>query len=247
MSQLAKRDYTKGWKLYYHQNINGRSMGGRGAPIRVMFELAGVEWEEANKDKQSLENSKDILGCKSKMYPNFALPTVTHGDDLSLSQSTNILLFLGEVFGIQPKDPYHRALANQVSLTVYDVLVECYQKRREVNYGELDKMKDEDKEKAVKALNGFLDTRFASYLELIQEQLSRNNKGKGWFFEDSVSVADVQVADLMRRYELGSPEHYNETKKFDLLKEHQKRFENIDAIKKYSASSRYPKPFGWLG
>jgi len=245
MSQLVKRDYKKGWKLYYHQTFNGRTMGGRGAPIRIMFELAGVEWEEANKDKVSLENSKDLLGSKSKIYPNFALPLVTHGDDLSLSQSTNILLFLSQVFDIQPKDPYHRALANQISLTVYDALLDGGNKRRELNFSELEKMTKEDKEKTLKTLYDFLDTRFASYLELFQEQLSRNNKGKGWFLEDSVSVADIQVADLMRRYELGCPEHYKNNKKFDLLKEHQNRFESIDNIKKYYASSRCPNPFGW--
>jgi len=244
MSQDNKpADWKKGWRLYYWQRYggaNGPTMGGRANVIRVMFELGGAEWEEACKDKNPMEAAKDVLGPNAKFYPNFAMPIVAHANDLVLSQSTNIMLFLGDKFGLSPDNAIERALANQVQLTVYDVFSEISNKRQELNKG--NNTEDEKQQ----TLNEFLNTRFSTFLEFFEAQLKRNNDGKGWFFGNKPTFADVQVADLMRRYELGANDHYKECK-FKLLKEHQKRFENVDKVKAFYASNRYPKPFGWLG
>jgi len=68
---------------------------------------------------------------------------------------------------------------------------------------------------------------------------------KDGFFGKKVTFADVQVADVLHRYELGAPEHYKESK-FKVLKAHHKRFEEIKEVKAYYASDRCPKPNGWL-
>jgi len=237
---VIEKDWKKGWKLYYWQRFggpNGNPMGGRGAPIRVMFELGGAEWEEACKDKNPTEVAKDILGPNAKLFPNFAFPIVSHNDNVVLSQSTNIILFLGDVLGLAPDNIVERAYANQIQLTIYDTLLEVSYKRREIE--KEDKKTQEEKDQA---LNNFLDTRFSSFLEVIEQQLKRNNEGKGWFFGDKVTFADVQANELMRKYEHGSPEHYKNSK-FKLLKEHHKRFLEIDKVKAYYASNRCPKCF----
>jgi len=242
--EKPQKDWKKGWKLYYWQRFggaNGVPFGGRGAPVRVMFELAGVEWEEACAGKNPVEVGKEILGVNAKSYPNFAFPVVAHDSGITVSQSTNILLFLGEVLGLAPDDVVERALANQVQLTVYDALSEGGNKRQEVNK---DDQKSNEQKQTV--LNEFYNGRFASFLELIEAQLKRNGEGKGWFFGNKVTFADIQVADLLRRYELGAPDHYKDCK-FKVLKEHHKRFENLDKVKAFYASNRCPKPNGWLG
>jgi len=238
----ADKDWKKGWHLYYWQRFgpNGPTFGGRGNAIRVMFELGGAEWEETCKDKDPLETAKDVMGLNAKFYPNFAFPIVSHGNDLVLSQSTNIISFLADRFGLTPDNSIERALANQVQLTAYDILLEVRHKRIE-----LDKANNTEDEKQ-QTFNEFLNTRFSSFLELFESQLKRNNEGKGWFFGNKPTFVDVQVDEVMRRYELASNDHFKECK-FKLLKEHHKRFQNLDKVKAFYASNRCPKPLGWMG
>jgi len=245
MAQEApEKDWKKGWKLYYWQRFggpNGTAFGGRAGPIRTLLVLGGAEWEEACKDKDPTQAAKDVLGPNAKFYPNFAMPIVGHDDDLVLSQSTNIMMFLGDVLGLSPDNNIDRALANQIQLTGYDVLSECFLKRREIE-------KDESKTSSEKEviLNGFLDTRFASFLELIEHQLKRNDEGKGWFFGKKVTFVDVYIAELMRKYAHGAPEHFKNSK-FKLLKEHYERVEKIEKVKNFRASNRCPPCLGWTG
>jgi len=240
---VKQKNWKKGWKLYYWQKFggpNGVPFGGRGNSIRVMLVLGGAEWEEACKDKNPVEVSKDVLGVNAKFFPNFALPTVSHESGITLSQSTAIVLFLAEVLDLNPDTSIERALANQIQLTVYDALTETSNKRSEINKD--DQKSNEQKQTVV---NEFLGGRFASYLELFEAQLKRNDEGKGWFFGKKATFADVQVHDVMHRYSLGAPDHYKDCK-FKLLKDHQKRFEAIDKIKAYYSSNRCPVPNGWL-
>ena len=109
-----------------------------------------------------------------------AYPIIRHKENI-ISQTPAICIYILEQNGYGINDPLQRIYALQVVLTIWDAFTEWISKiNKAIGFGK------------------WIQTRIGSYLQVIEEQLKRNNDGKGWFFGDKVSVADVFVVDFMR-------------------------------------------------
>eukprot|EP00483_Globobulimina_turgida_P001915 UN01917 len=132
-------------------------------------------------------------------------------------------------YGFVPIKQVEKIYALQVALTAADTWSEWYNKKNKaVGFGK------------------WITNRIGNFLAVLENQLKRNNDGKGWFFGDKPTIADVFVADFMRRYKFSKSDHY-ETCKFSVLKEHCKRFEEFPQINKYIESEEYKKVCGQSG
>ena len=109
-----------------------------------------------------------------------------------------------------------------------DVVNECYGHRFDVS-------------------NRFFNNRFQNFLEVLNEQLKRqqnmnennnSNNNDNWLFGDKPCTADIWLADLMRRFEHAKPEIYKKCK-FNQLKTHHKKFEQLPNIQQFYNSKQY--------
>jgi glutathione S-transferase len=104
------------WKLYYW----GGAFKGRGEYVRLMFELAGVTYEEVN-DVQQLLTCIDRGGANgSASYPAFTVPLIVTPEGDSISQPPAIMAFLGKRFGYYPENEMDEFHALQIVNTVAD-------------------------------------------------------------------------------------------------------------------------------
>lgn len=110
------------WELFYHAD----PFKGRAEFVRLMFEVAGVSYTEKGGDEMAAilaawKPSSEILAMTKA---NFAPPVIRRGE-FSLSQTTAILQYLGEEYGMMPSSLEERTFAMQLTLSVADALNEC--------------------------------------------------------------------------------------------------------------------------
>lgn len=99
----------KEWKLYYWPGF-----AGRGDMVRLMFEEAGVPYEDVGKT-QGVEAVLNIFQGKHDGPPLFAPPIIQNKDGFMLCQTPAILNYLGRTFGLYPEGgPEEEARALQV-------------------------------------------------------------------------------------------------------------------------------------
>ena len=232
--------YLSNWELYYWPFI-----GGRGMYPRMLFLLAGAEWNEPARDYIPDENEgfhikpiQEQRGHDNPLYPCWAPPIIIHNKSFLLSQTPAIMLHLSKLFNLQPENEEDYAHGIQIMLQVLDLLCEAEKAYHPVHPNK--SYKSQFKEAQPK-IEFFLKERLPKQLRIVQEALIRSpdadksKKGeKGWFYGcKEPTFVDASVAMFMRGYETSQKEHYDNNKEFELLKQHQKRFESIETIANY--------------
>ena len=148
------------YKLYYWPEIQGR-----GEFIRLALEFADADYV-------------DVLRVSKKFsFPAhpapFALPCLVAGK-LVISQTANVLQYLGPHLGLAPKDEAGRLLAHQLQLTIADWLTEVHDSHHPIGSGLYYK---EQKREAKRRSADFLATRLPKYLEYFEGVLRRSAGG----------------------------------------------------------------------
>ena len=112
----------QGWKLYYWYTP-GSPLGvfpGRGEYVRLMFEEAGVAYEDVCRKNNS---NADVLAFMKGNKPGFPVwaPPIIQSGDFVINQTPAIMIYLGKKFGLCPTGgPEEEAHATQLLLTIHD-------------------------------------------------------------------------------------------------------------------------------
>ena len=107
------------YELYYWPSIQGR-----GEFVRLALEEAGADYLDVarKRDRKPIEA---LLAGKRAPHPPFAPPFLKAGKR-SIGQTANILLYLGARHGLAPKDEDGKLWANQLQLTIADLVGEVH-------------------------------------------------------------------------------------------------------------------------
>lgn len=112
------------YKLYYWQSFQGR-----GEFIRLILEDSGTPYIDVARTPEAEGGGASAVAAfrngTNEGYPVFAPPVLKIGD-LVIAQTTNICRFLGERLGLVPDDEASRLHANQIALTINDLIVEVH-------------------------------------------------------------------------------------------------------------------------
>jgi glutathione S-transferase len=109
------------YELYYWPEIQGR-----GEFIRLALEEAAADYVDVARLRGNRGNAFErILEDAADGRTPFALPALKAGK-LVISQTANILQFLGPRPGLVPKAEAARLWAHQLQLTVADLVVEAH-------------------------------------------------------------------------------------------------------------------------
>ena len=145
------------YRLYYWPGIQGR-----GEFIRLALEDAGAGYVDVLR-------LSGISSFSRLKYPPFAMPCLVAGK-LVISQTANILQYLGPRLRLAPRSEAGRLRVHQLQLTISDWLVEVHDTHHPIGSG---LYYEEQKREAKRRAADFLATRLPKYLDYFDEVLRR--------------------------------------------------------------------------
>ena len=108
------RDY----ELWYWAEIPGR-----GEFVRLALEAGGIAYRDMARERGSAALAQDMEGRRG-LRP-FAPPYLVAGERV-IAQTATILLYLGDRHGLAPSDESGRLHAQQIQLTIADMVAEAH-------------------------------------------------------------------------------------------------------------------------
>ena len=163
------------YELWYWDGIPGR-----GEFVRLALEAGGIPYTEPPRERDG------VLGpdlAAERLHPPFAPPYLKAGE-LVISQTANILLFLGEKHGLAPADLSGRLWVNQLQLTIADWVVEAHDVHHPIDSG---LYYEDQKPEALRRAEAFRTERLPKFLDYFSGVLARNKPflaGASWSYAD---------------------------------------------------------------
>ncbi|PSK60256.1 hypothetical protein B9Z65_1154 [Elsinoe australis] len=184
MSQpQSKRQKTDAqYELLYHPTIPGR-----GEFIRLAFQATGTQYSDvANEDHSKYKLVQDTCspestGDKDGNPPPFAPPALRvhgagkDGKSLLLSQTPNILLYLGPKLGLAGSADYEIYHVNQLALTALDLANETHDTHHPIA---VMKYYEDQKDAAMTRAADFRENRIPKFFSYFERNL-KSNEGSG--------------------------------------------------------------------
>lgn len=236
------------YELLYHPGIPGR-----GEFVRLAFEAAGVPYKDvANEDKNGYSTVQKICMNKSNESadsnpPVFSPPALRvpgagkDGEALIISQTPNILLYLGDRIGMVPEgDESAKYYTNQLTLTVLDLNNEVHDTHHPLAVAEYyENQKDSAQHKA----KDVRENRFPKFFSYFTRTLEGNREGGGdgkYLVGNQLTYADTSVWQVIDGCFFAFPKEMEARKKEfpELLGTFYDNIKNEKGLKEYLASDR---------
>jgi glutathione S-transferase len=182
------------YHLYYWAEIQGR-----GEFIRLALEDAGADYVDV------LRQSGDF--SFPRKFTPFALPYLVAGK-LVLSQTPNILQYLGPRLRLAPRSEAGRLWVHQLQLTIADWLVEVHDVHHPIGSG---LYYEQQKREAKRRAADFLAVRLPKYLAYF-EGLLRQSAG-GYLLGGTCSYADLSLFQMVAGLRYAFPLAYGRLEK----------------------------------
>lgn len=185
------------YELYYWPTIQGR-----GEFIRLALEEADARYVDVARAPKADGGGvpalmKMMLGGDG-LAP-FAPPFLKSGD-LVIAQVANILLYLGPRHGLVPADEASRLHANQLQLTLADLVGEVHDTHHPVATG---LYYEDQKPEALRRASGFVKERIPKYLGYFELALARG--GRAYLLGDHVSYVDLSMFQVLTGLDYAFP------------------------------------------
>ncbi|MCV6905585.1 MAG: glutathione S-transferase, partial [Achromobacter xylosoxidans] len=165
------------YDLWYWDGIPGR-----GEFVRLALEAGGIPYRERAREPGSDEDAlvKDMLS--DRKHPPFAPPYLVAGK-MTLAQTANILLFLGEKHGLAPASVEGRLWVNQLQLTIADMVAEAHDTHHPISASDY---YEDQKEEAARRARDFREARIPKFLGYFERVLTGPDAwlagGKRWSY-----------------------------------------------------------------
>ncbi|KIW06275.1 uncharacterized protein PV09_02746 [Verruconis gallopava] len=236
------------YTLLYHPGTPGR-----GEFIRLALEAAQVPYSDpANASKEGAKEVYSLLG-ENVTYdaegnpPPFAPPMMKiagagkKGGDLLLSQTPNILLYLGPKLGLSGEDEADVFFVNELTLTALDLCNETHDTHHPIA---VMKYYEEQKEEALRRSKDFRESRIPKFLGYFERTLKGNKAGTGKYLVGSkLTYADTTLWHVVDGLYFAFPKEM-EARKADfpvVLQDFYEGLKEETGIKAYLASGRRMK------
>lgn len=242
--RVLSPEHEHPFELFYWPTIPGRA-----EHIRLAFEAVKVSYTDVSNAEDAinslLSHTSDKNLGDSLNPPPFAPPILRHGDIL-LSQTTNILLYLGSKLGLtsSDEDPDGIYRVNALALTALDGLSnETHDTHHPIAPGSY--YEDQKKEAKRKATD-YIQTRLPKFLGYFERVLSGEaSQGGQWLYGGRLTYADLVLFQTLDGVTYAFPNAVGKLKKsgkynkvFGLVD----RVRAVENIKSYLESDRR-KPY----
>ena len=200
------RQTSDGYQLYYWPHIQGR-----GEFIRLLLEEAGAEYVDVGRLSEErgggIEPIREILQGEQLSPPHFAPPILRDGD-LVISQTANICLHLATRHGLAGDDERDRLHANQIQLTLQDLLTEAHDTHHPISVGEY---YEDQKEAAARRAAAFRAERMPKFFGYLERAAAPDEaSGSPHMVGDQFTYADLSAFQLLRGLTYAFPNAFAE-------------------------------------
>jgi glutathione S-transferase len=176
------------YELYYWPTIQGR-----GEFVRLALEEAGAEYDDVARGRGGVDAMMRLMRDEDVERPPFAPPFLKAGR-LLIGQTANILLFLGDRHGLAPATEAGRLWANQLQLTITDLVVEAHDTHHPIASS---LYYEDQRPEAKKRAADFLRNRVPKFLGWFERILERNETGKGHLVGARISHPDLSLFQIV--------------------------------------------------
>ena len=245
MSTRASKRQKTDQKDIYHL-IYWAGMPGRGEHIRLALEEAGAEYTDTAHQENGMKTVTSLISAQNTgdgvNPPPFAPPTLKHGEYI-ISQTPNILLYLGPKLGLVPdvaKDPIGIYHVNSLTLTALDGLSnEAHDTHHPVAVGDY---YEAQKEEAKKKATDYREARLPKFLGYFERVLSGDaSRGGEYLYGGQISYADLVLFQTLDGVSHAFPKCVKRLKasgKYEKVFAHYDRVRGRERIKEYLASDK---------
>jgi glutathione S-transferase len=180
------------YDLWYWPGIPGR-----GEFVRLALEAARI----AYRDLARAEGGAQALGLDLETprdQPPFAPPYLL-ADGMTIAQTANILLFLGENHSLAPADTAGKLWVNQLQLTIADAVAEAHNVHHPIAVG---LTYEQQQAEAARAAEAFRADRIPKYLRYFERALLHHGP---WLAGEQWSYADLSLFQLIEGLRFAFP------------------------------------------
>ena len=178
------------YHLYYWPEIQGR-----GEFIRLALEDAGAHYL----DVWRLSGKNSFSKYREMKQPPFAPPYLVAGTKV-ISQTPNILQYLGPRLRLVPTDEAGRLWVHQLQLTIADWLVEVHDTHHPIGSG---LYYEDQRREATRRSADFLRVRLPKYLDYF-DGILRRTRG-GYLLGKACSYADLSLFQMVAGLQYAFP------------------------------------------
>ncbi len=178
------------YELFYWPGIQGR-----GEFVRLAFEDAGVPYDDVGRRPGGVAAIQRLREAKgSSFLAPLGPPFLRHGR-LVVGQTALILAYLGPRLGLVPADEPGRLRAQQIQLTIADLVAEVHDAHHPIA---VSLYYEDQKPEAARRAAAFTAERIPMYLRWLDRALGSNPKGRGrWLVGGRCSYADLSLFQVV--------------------------------------------------
>ncbi|KAL8403378.1 hypothetical protein RB594_008579 [Gaeumannomyces avenae] len=165
---------------------------GRGEFVRIALEEAGVAYKDTAHQADCMSVIQAELAGDDGNPPAFAVPALRHGD-LLISQTPNILQYLGEVVaGLAPAEGPGRYHVHALALTALDGFSnEVHDTHHPVD---ISAYYDDQRAEALRRARAYVGGRLPKFLAHFESVLAAPTSGAGpWLYGGRLTYADLTL------------------------------------------------------
>ena len=176
------------YELFYWPGIPGR-----GEFVRLALEETGADYVDVAREKGGMTKMLDLLGGKGTEHAPFAPPFLKAGK-LLISQTANILLYLGPRLGLAPANEAGRLWTHELQLTMADFLVQIHDTHHPIGSS---LYYEDQKREAKRRTEEFLKVRLPKYLGYFENVLAANSRGDKYLVGARLTYADLSLFHIV--------------------------------------------------
>ncbi|KAJ9502257.1 hypothetical protein LTR99_001105 [Exophiala xenobiotica] len=241
---MSTTQASKPFRLVYWPTLPGR-----GEHIRLAFEATGTPYiDVANKTDEGVQCVLSQIDPANHgdehNPPPFAPPSLEHGD-LAISQTPNILLYLGPKLGLVPNadsDPFGLYHVNSLTLTALDGLSnEPHDVHHPIATGWY---YEDQKPEALKKAKDYREERLPKFLGYFERVLSGPASGGEYLYGGKLTYADLVLFQCLDGLTFAFPKCLASLKasgKYSKVFALYQRVKGLERIKAYLESDRRMK------
>src|SRR5271168_1113824 len=179
------------YDFYYWPGIQGR-----GEFVRLALEEAGADYVDvARRPDSEGGGPRNLARRMHDLTPAPFAPPILVAGTLVISQTANILLFLGERHNLAPQDEAGRLWVNQLQLTIIDLVKEAHDTHHPISGN----LYYEDQRDAAKACSEqFRKERMPKYLGYFERILAGGGESGAGLAGAVLTYADLSLFQAVR-------------------------------------------------
>lgn len=185
------------YNLYYWPSIQGR-----GEFVRLALEEGGADYTDVARLSRAEHGGVPALMKKMKSPGGLApfAPPFLEAGDLVIAQVANILFFLGPRLSLVPSDEASRLHANQLQLTVSDLVAEVHDTHHPIS---TNLYYEDQKPEAARRAADFVASRLPKFLGYFEGALEEN--GGKHLVGKALSYVDLSMFQVVTGLEYAFP------------------------------------------